>query len=425
VQFPGSDKAAYAAGDLDFFTKGQLTNVWCHGAPGIGLSRLRAYEILGSPSHWHEATLALSQTTAPFPHHLGTFTLCHGRGGNAELLLEACRVLGDPQYLSAAVTVAQEAIATRESIGKYLPGLDVPHEDNSLFLGTAGVGYFYLRLLDPFTTPSLLAPRLEAAPAPVAGPALPHLTLSTAALGRAIIQKVFTRTLHVLAEVAPQRLAGYFGRLPNRNWPGVKGDWEAFVGEQIDQLPHPGKARLADVFGLEKQAADLDDAVRSDTLLQFKAVRKADAYARRGGTDSSRVSLVLDYDVRVVETRWNWGGDNPADWSENLHAGAEQFFVLLQPTVRGVQAVPIALFTRVLLEIFATPQTVGTAVEEVVQQLQWEAPAASPAGTSALVEEQIDQLRGRSFLLEPGKHPLNGHLASPADLFVDAALAPA
>ena len=66
-------------------------SVWCHGAPGIALSRLRAYEITGDERSKAEALIAL-QTARAFTElalQTGTmnFCLCHGLAGNAEVLL--------------------------------------------------------------------------------------------------------------------------------------------------------------------------------------------------------------------------------------------------------------------------------------------------------------------------------------------------
>jgi lantibiotic modifying enzyme len=37
---------AFLEGDMDFFTSGGDMNAWCHGAAGIGLSRVRAFQLL-------------------------------------------------------------------------------------------------------------------------------------------------------------------------------------------------------------------------------------------------------------------------------------------------------------------------------------------------------------------------------------------
>ena len=70
---------------------------WCHGAPGIALSRLRIYELSGDDAIRGEAEAALvttraAATSASWPGL--DFSLCHGLAGNADILLEGTGVLG-------------------------------------------------------------------------------------------------------------------------------------------------------------------------------------------------------------------------------------------------------------------------------------------------------------------------------------------
>jgi hypothetical protein len=52
---------------------------WCHGAPGIGLSRLRAFELTGDEQYQREARLALRATSRALRDSTLTgFSLCHG-----------------------------------------------------------------------------------------------------------------------------------------------------------------------------------------------------------------------------------------------------------------------------------------------------------------------------------------------------------
>ena len=151
----GSDAPGYAV-------------AWCHGAPGIGLSRLRAYEILGSDTARHEAEAAVRSTMRVLTHPAfgpqSDYALCHGRAGNAELLIYAAEALGDETARAAAETVGHQGI---EAFCRHdLPwpcGVPGGGETPSLMLGLAGIGYFYLRLYDPVGVPSVLIVRPRAA----------------------------------------------------------------------------------------------------------------------------------------------------------------------------------------------------------------------------------------------------------------------
>jgi len=132
--------------------------LWCHGAAGIGFSRLRAWQILGDAESLAEARTALSTVSDP-KSSCGNFSLCHGTAGNADLLIYAAQVLGEEHWLAAAETLGQDGAARYER--RHMPwpcGLPGASETPDLMLGLAGIGYFYLRLADPVATPTVLLP---------------------------------------------------------------------------------------------------------------------------------------------------------------------------------------------------------------------------------------------------------------------------
>jgi type 2 lantibiotic biosynthesis protein LanM len=151
---------------------------WCHGAPGIGLSRLRAYEILGTDDLKREAQAAV-RTTSSMLSHPGygvqyDFTLCHGRSGNAELLIYAGEALGDGASRAGAEAIGRQGIEYfRRNDLPWPCGVPGGGETPGLMLGLAGIGYFYLRLYQPGLVPSVLIIR-------------PRIDHSAAALARAI-----------------------------------------------------------------------------------------------------------------------------------------------------------------------------------------------------------------------------------------------
>lgn len=130
---------------------------WCHGAPGIGLARLRAWQILGDAVLRQEAEIALRTTTNFFGQPQGNYSLCHGVGGNAELLILSGQMLGDAEALRAARRAGEQGIDYYLKGNLPWPcGVQGGGETPNLMLGLAGIGYFYLRLYDPAKTPSVL-----------------------------------------------------------------------------------------------------------------------------------------------------------------------------------------------------------------------------------------------------------------------------
>jgi lantibiotic modifying enzyme len=134
---------------------------WCHGAPGIGLSRLRAWRLTGDAARLAEARAALATTVQALEAGLAElgygFSLCHGAAGNAELPLLAAEMLDEPALALTAERVGWAGIEWYAVPGLPWPcGVPAGGETPALMLGLAGIGHFYLRLYDPARFPSVL-----------------------------------------------------------------------------------------------------------------------------------------------------------------------------------------------------------------------------------------------------------------------------
>ena len=138
-----------------------FATLWCHGAPGIALSRLRAYEAYEDEASKSEAVIALRTTRKAteemLSSHAANFCLCHGLAGNADILLSSAKVFSE----DAAENLALAQRVAAFGIKAYASGKrGWPCGGPSFMTGLAGVGYFYLRMSRP-ATPSLLLLRKE------------------------------------------------------------------------------------------------------------------------------------------------------------------------------------------------------------------------------------------------------------------------
>lgn len=121
-------------------------SAWCHGAGGIAFSRLRSWQILGDAELLGEARIGLEIVRGGLGR-LSNFSLCHGTSGNADLMLYAAEVLGEPEWRAAAESAAQEGIERYHRPRAFWPsGMLRSHETPDLMWGTAGIAYFYLRM---------------------------------------------------------------------------------------------------------------------------------------------------------------------------------------------------------------------------------------------------------------------------------------
>ena len=131
-----------------------FVTAWCHGAPGIGLARLRSLPHLDDATIREEIDTALHTTLA---QGFGSnHSLCHGDLGNLELLLQASQVLEDPQW---GFEVDRLAAVILESISQHgwLCGVPLGVESPGLMTGLAGIGYGLLRVAEPARVTSVLA----------------------------------------------------------------------------------------------------------------------------------------------------------------------------------------------------------------------------------------------------------------------------
>jgi hypothetical protein len=146
-------------------------SAWCHGAPGIALSRLRAHAVLGDEVYYKEAATALQTTRErilrELPTQTGNYSLCHGFAGNADVLLHGWQAYGTDfsDDLLVAHEAARVGIEQYGAQGRPWPCLNGGEEALPLLVGVAGIGHFLLRLRDP-GVPSILLVAPDPAPAP-------------------------------------------------------------------------------------------------------------------------------------------------------------------------------------------------------------------------------------------------------------------
>lgn len=143
-------------------SKRSFMTAWCHGAPGIGLTRALAVELgIGGERVVAELRSAVRATLADGLEQ--NHSLCHGTLGNLELLLAAASALGDVELTAQASRIAG-ALLTAATSGDWRCGLPGGAQTPGLMTGLAGIGFGLLRLAEPDRVPSVLG---------LAGPVLP------------------------------------------------------------------------------------------------------------------------------------------------------------------------------------------------------------------------------------------------------------
>lgn len=126
---------------------------WCHGAPGIGLGRLRSLPHLDDDLVRVEIRTAVQTTLRE--GFGGTHCLCHGDLGNLELLQRASETFDDEALRQQ---VGRLTGVVRVSIDRHgwLCGVPLGIETPGLMTGLAGIGYGLLRRIAPERVPAVL-----------------------------------------------------------------------------------------------------------------------------------------------------------------------------------------------------------------------------------------------------------------------------
>lgn len=151
-----SIRTALIAGQTVPHWKPTPMRAWCHGAPGIALTRMRAVSLaVDFDASMDEARAALAVTQSTMLQRLVSFSLCHGGFGNSETLMRAATGFG----IGSIDPLREAAIAAVRDVhrrgGVWASGAVGAVPDPSLMLGTAGIGHYLLRLMDP-SIPSAL-----------------------------------------------------------------------------------------------------------------------------------------------------------------------------------------------------------------------------------------------------------------------------
>jgi len=128
-------------------------NAWCHGSTGIGLLRLEALRHESSRAWLRDVDLALGRAGE---ESLPPDQLCCGMAGRAELLLRAEHQLERPELGQIARRLALGSLQRAQKQGKFSLGKNGGLWNPGLFLGTAGIGYEFLRVACPDRLPALL-----------------------------------------------------------------------------------------------------------------------------------------------------------------------------------------------------------------------------------------------------------------------------
>ncbi len=345
-------RKALKSGDLSAFDTAGNLNAWCHGAAGVGLTRLRACELLTEHEIYErevqQAIRKTIETDIETENPFLSYTLCHGTGGNMELLTEAYRLTGRESYLNTALLAGEKSLQHYEKTGYYRCGS--PHypeiEDLSLFTGIAGIGYFYLRLLDPIHTESVLLPRLHKPAERIPDKSsYSYLAITPSSLRYAVLEKAYPRTLSALSGISPEKLDEWLSHNPENLC--LKERFEEWM-KQVLTDKTPADTSVEIFYGLEAEKNQMDHLYGNHVLMYVKGavcMENAERLNQLSDRELAGLSLHVNPDIRM-RTRPDPGRNSEVHY-------------LLIPTFQGVKELSVQSQVYRLLEMFAQPQPIS------------------------------------------------------------------
>lgn len=126
---------------------GQFMTAWCHGAPGIGLSRTAVLGLgMDSQAVRDIENAAACVMATPLG---GADHLCCGTMGHVEFLVSAGHYLNQRDVIIAGLRRAAWVRRRRDRCGSYQVPVLAGHPNPFFFQGESGIGYQILRLACP------------------------------------------------------------------------------------------------------------------------------------------------------------------------------------------------------------------------------------------------------------------------------------
>lgn len=364
---------------------------WCHGAPGIALSRLRAWQLLGDPVYLEEAHAALAGTEASLAEEQMNFSACHGRGGNAESFIVAADVLGEPALLEVARRVAMQGWEAYEAAGRPWPcGTMGGVSDPGLLLGEAGIGFFFLRLASPRTpTPLFLT-----------APGAPAASRDEARYARwrtRAVREHFGRTLQIFEGLGVDAAALEGGRGPaSAPLKGDAAETHDRIVARIEVEADPARrALLEDAFRVERERWALMLSVTDFTEEFLGSLARPEESEVRW--PEARVELSPR--ARVVHSLHDWDAWlEREDGADGSVPEEEDAFHLLQASGRRVVARRLSPFAALVLDTVARGATLDEVVDQVSQAVAGDGPGPERGWVEDRVVEQLRQAYRAGFV---------------------------
>jgi hypothetical protein len=249
-----------------------------------------------------------------------------------------------------------------------------------LIHGSLGVIYFLLKttgedtqdenIMAPFLRDLMVSDHLKI-----------NLSISLATIRRHMLARYYPRTITFMENNMEAVLWSYLSQSPGSDKVNENVKFVDFIGNKVKaSIPATHYERLADLFFLEKEnLAHLHRDRRSSFQIYLDALHYQDeivSVMNQSDEWLMKQSLVLTNELKIIRTKWDWSylqdfkkmppKKLQEKYRQNLQEYAKEFLYLLQIFENHeVVEYPVTAITKMLLECFQRPTTVGQAIDKI------------------------------------------------------------
>lgn len=371
---PRKIQQALRKGDDAFFSKFGRSSSWSNGVSGIALSRSALSEIAGSSACIDDIKKAENQIGREIESGLNSrestdFSLVRGLGGVGMSCLGIFSISGYRFFREFANRIGDLALEQRRDIGFYRSSLRAVEdgEDLGLLTGSAGIGYFMLKLSEEKAGSSLLAPVIRSAEVSRVETLSEHSASKLNVVRKCLIS-VYPRTSKLLknfdTDLFEKNLKD-FGR--------ENSALERFRSicdqHQNNDLSVDERKVFDDTFQIERLRQELDFCPRGDRYLGLKL--EYDKEINRLFLEESKdrkvlgKKLQLSTEVRIQESDYRWSRNE----NRALVYQEETTHYLFHQRPYGVFEAKLPLFNYLVLSGFEKPNKPKTVIKRIINQI--------------------------------------------------------
>lgn len=389
-----------------YFYDEKFMNAWCHGYPGIGLTRIRAYELTGKDIYKEEYETGLDNLLVVGNNsavNSTSFTLCHGVGGNLDTVIEGQRVFPDNKKQEILGQITESMLYAYEENKFYVSGYfhyTGKVEDTSLFNGISGIGYYYLRIIYPEIVESILLPSIRTININQTDKKYSNINISEREIKQMFIGKHYSSTTKLMEKLFNNEYEEYFNKPIEDSRVNILAGFKAFVENLINQTGRNSEL-LKDIYLLESEKLQLDSEMKSYSLANHWYITPKKDVEELLKNEKLLMESVfrMNPDTRLYESIWDWSNIITGDFENIENEEKNPTLLLLIASAYGVKVEKISQFCYYILDNFKQREKVSNVVSSIQDLFEDSKNDSKKSIIENKVIEQIKSLMKEGILI--------------------------